>query len=560
VLHIQSQPLKVVTAQWIKQYLQGKRGLGPFSFSISPKPRIICGLRGAIVKIAVAPSSSSFNYAHSLATFGEDEMVTSLHKSISAEFQRVCAFLDTKMVRFCGVCGHSITAECNSCAIFSFYRHLSFLNVKIIRQIVQNEKQWTAEQLPVPASLLDVLSISEDSTAAASAVCSMFNSLNEKQLRNMVFVGHHSRPLTLSATHCSSFSNFIQSFGHDCLRLRPNIESNHQLHQSWGDILHCVLKNFCSAGNNDWIAAKVAFAYLPVFDIMTTGCPDALFRSIPLELKSVGSAEEIFSGSRKWLRQISVYQRSHAPESHRALLVVADRRSQNILAYEVSPCNVPQFDSYCEQQFAKRPALALYLDAIRPYCNASTIDSTRSSTLCEIFKEQKVIAKSVIAAHALLLQTDLEHHFSTATSFVSSHVPSAVQGNSEFANVGVTVPDFGRLFVCLGTLTRLFDVLKQEENRSSMEQSYTRALNLLMDSARASRDAAVVSFENGDLPAVFRSHKFIKSLASVLRHSAESTLGIQAMSPSCMQHRMNELNALAHMVVLQCPDQFQKTF
>ena len=530
------------------------------SFGIFGKPRIIYGLRGAVVKIAVPPScisssKSDRNIPRSFANLSEDELAVS-YQSISSEFQRLCAFVDSKRVRFCGKCGNSATSGCTACIIFGFYRQISFLSLEKIRLIVNDKKEWTVKQLAIPASLQDVLVVSDDSTAAASAVCTMLNSLNEAQLKTMLLFGHHTRPLSFTATDGSSITNFINSVGLDCVSLAPNIKS------SSGDILHRALHNFCSTEGNDWSPARAAPTHLPVFDMMTTGCPDALFRSLPLELKSVEGAEENFSGVRKWLRQISVYQRSHSPISHRALLVVANRSSRRICAYEVSPRNVPYFDNYCKTELAKRPELALYLDVIRPYCNASAAVGTRSSKLCQIFHEQKIMARSAMAAHAILLQTDIEEQFAKAAAFIPNvrkHgsvlviAPSSGHLNSEPAGVDIEVPDFGRTFLNLRTLAQLFDRLRQADNRTRMEQSYTKAVDLLMDSAHACRDAAVVSFQKGDLPAAFRSLKFIKSLAVTLRVSAGSTLDIEAMPQSSMQLRIDELDVLARPDFLESP-------
>jgi hypothetical protein len=289
-----------------------------------------------------------------------------LLKAITSEFQRLCAVVDSEMVRFCGFCGHQITTGCTMCTISSFYRQFSFLSEKTIKEIVNNRSRWAFEQLPIYPALQDVLFSSVDSVAAASGLCSMLNSVNEMQLRSVLCLGHHTRPLSFSASDCSSVSNFLHSFGLDSVSLRPNIK------RASGDILHQLLDNFCSSQNTEWRPARAAATHLPVFDLFATGCPDALFRSLPLELKSVETAEveetegvlALNRGSRKfppssaliwkWLRQISVYQRSHAPNSHRALLLIANRSSRRIGAYEVSPRNISVFDSYCLKSLAQR--------------------------------------------------------------------------------------------------------------------------------------------------------------------------------------------------------------
>jgi hypothetical protein len=542
-------------------------------FSVVGKPRIIYGLGGAIVKICAAAPTKSPSSHHPLPlllakTDEQGIAAAALHKSIISEFHRMCAFVDSEMVRFCGVCGHQIAPGCTSCTIFSFYRQMSFLSNKTIKQIVNNRSAWTLQQLPIYPSLQDVLMKSEDSDAAASAVCSMLNSMNEAQLSSMLVFGHHTRPLSFSATDCSSISNFLQSFGLDSISLRPNIK------RSSGDILHRVLHSFCSSGCPDWRSAHAAATHLPVFNVSATGSPDALFRSLPLELKSVESTEGGDTGEPscessvnqsprkfppsssvmwKWLRQISVYQRSHAPTSHRALLVIVNRSTRRIGAYEVSPRNILYFDSYCLKLLAQRPALALYLDAIRPYCNISTPGSVRSSKVCEIFSEQKLKARSAMSAHAMMLQRDINDHFSAASAFIvsvrtSGIVPESFAStpNPKLADLEVKVPDFGRAFINWRTLAQLFDKLQRVDNRVHMEQSYTKAVDLLMDTAHACHEAASVCFQKGDHAGVSRSMKCIKSLAGFLRNSAGSNFESTAIPQSILAHRINELIALTH--------------
>jgi hypothetical protein len=546
-------------------------------FSVVGKPRIVYGLGGAVVKICAAAPTKSLSGHHLLpllpAKVDEQGIAeTALQKYITSEFHRMCAFVDSEMVRFCGVCGHQIATGCTSCTIFSFYRQMSFLSNKTIKQIVSNRNVWTLQQLPIYPSLQDVLMRSDDSEAAAGAVCSMLNSTNAAQLSSMLFFGHHTRPLSFSATDCSSIANFIQSFGLDSISLRPNIK------QSSGDILHRVLHNHCSSGSPDWRSAHASATHLPIFDLSATGSPDALFRSLPLELKSVESSEagdiaesacelSAHQSSRKfppsssvmwkWLRQISLYQRSHAPTSHRALLVIVNRSSRRIGAYEVSPRNVIHFDSYCLKLLAQRPALALYLDAIRPYCSVSTPGIVRSSKVCEIFSEQKVKARSAMSAHAIMLQKDLEDHFSAASAFIaavrtSGLVPesfsstSAMISSSKFSDFDIKVPDFGRAFINWRSLAQLFDKLQLLDNRVHMEQSYTKAVDLVMDTAHACHEAAFVCFQKGDHAGVSRSMKCIKSLAGFLRNSAGSTFEIKAIPQSILAHRINELIDLTH--------------
>jgi hypothetical protein len=557
------------------------------SFTVVGKPRITYGLKGAIVNISAAatPNGSMLrilNLHHSIAD-AEDVLATSaFHNALILEFQRLCAVVDSEMVRFCGFCGHQVTRGCTSCTISSFYRQISFVSDKTIQQIVSNHNRWSIEQLPINPSLQDVLSISEDSIAAATAVCSMLNSVDEKQLRSMLCFGHHSRPLTFSASDCSSISNFLHSFGLDSVNLRPNVK------RASGDILHQLLHSFCSSEHRDWRSARASTAHLPCFDLFATGCPDALFRSLPLEFKSVATAEDDKSeiiesvvsvlnrGPRKfppssaviwkWLRQISVYQRSHAPDSHRALLLIANRSSRRIGAYEVSPRNISFFDSYCLKLLAQRPALSLYLDAIRPYCKASHLLEQRSSSLCEIFAAQKKAARYAMIAHAELLQIEVQNHFSTTHAFISairqaSSLPenillaSAPNSDTKFSDVRIKVPDFSRAFVNWRTLTQLLDKLHQplSENSLHMEESYAKNVDLLMQSARACHKAACVRLKRQDHPAVSGLLKFIKSLATILRNSGGPGHDIRVMSRTGLEELVNELIVMTHSDILELP-------
>lgn len=469
------------------------------------------------------------------------------------------------------------------CTISSFYRQLSFLSDKTIKEIVNNRSHWAYEQLPIYPALQDVLFSSEDSVAAASGLCSMLNSVNEMQLRSVLCLGHHTRPLSFSASDCSSVSNFLHSFGLDSVSLRPNIK------RASGDILHQLLDNFCSSQNAEWRPARAAATHLPVFDLFATGCPDALFRSLPLELKSVETAEveetegvlALNRGSRKfppssaviwkWLRQISVYQRSHAPNSHRALLLIANRSSRRIGAYEVSPRNISVFDSYCLKVLAQRPALAFYIDAIRPYCKTSAL-VVRSSHICEIFAEQKKAARSAMRAHADWLQIDLDCHVSTANAFIAEvqksgsflgpvWSASSLNSSPKLSDAQIKVPDFGRAFVNLRTLTQLFDKLQLAENSLQMEECYGKNVDLLMESARAIHKAACASCmgpAQQDHAAVSSALKFIKSLATILRNSVGPWQDIRTMPRSSIEQRVNELIDMAHLDIVQPPSESER--
>jgi hypothetical protein len=543
-------------------------------FSVVGKPRIIYGLSGAIVKLSAAAQMNSSLSSHQIVSRTAHEDAATLHKNMISEFQRMCGSVDSEMIRFCGFCGHQITTGCSACTVSSFHRRVSYLSDKTIKHFVSDRRPWTVEQLPIFPVLQGVLFHSEDSNDAAYAICSMLNSVHETQLRSLLFFGHHTRPLSFSASDCSSVSNFMNSFGIDSVSLQPNIKS------SSGDILHRLLHNFCSSAGNDWRSASASSAHLPVFDLSASGSPDALFRSIPLELKSVDNTEKdcrilgdlgalsecrslrkfppSSSALWKWLRQISVYQRSHSLKSHRALLVIVDRGGRRIGAYEVSPQNISYFDSYCLKQLARRPALALYLDAIRPYCNSSLPGSTRSSSVCEIFSEQKKATKSAMSAHAELLQKDLEEHFTAANAFILAirklgTVPetfapaSFLDLNSNSPDIDMKVPDFERSFVNWRMLAQLFNRLQRVDDHLRMEKMYAEAVDVLMQSARACHEAALISYQKGDRVAASRCLKFIKSLLVLLRKSpASSKLEIQAMSVTGIAPRIEELTALAH--------------
>ncbi len=543
-----------------------------------------------MVKISAAAATSASHSSHTnpphLASYTEEVLdASTFHKAIISDFQRLCAAVDSEMVRFCGFCGHQVTRGCTSCTISSFYRQISFVSDKTIKQIVNNHRHWSTEQLPIYPSLQDVLFTSEDSRAAATAVCSMLNSVNETQLRSILCFGHHTRPMSFSASDCSSISNFLQSFGLDSVSLRPNLK------RASGDILHQLLNSFCSSEQSEWRSPRACAAHLPVFDVFATGCPDALFRSLPLELKSVETAEDedaestetslaLNRGPRKfppssaviwkWLRQISVYQRSHAPHSHRALLLIANRCNRRIGAYEVSPRNISIFDTYCLKLLAQRPALTLYFDAIRPYCKASSLVGVKGSNLCEIFAEQKRAARHAMVAHAELLKIEVDNHFSTASTFIaavrqigslpeSSLSASFLNSNLTVSDVQINVPDFGRAFVNWRTLAQLSEKLNVAKNNFQIEETYTKNVDILMESARACHEAAYESFKKQDHSTVSNLLKVIKSLSTILKNSVGPGQEIKEMlRSSSIEERVNELVVMTHSDFLQLPSSTER--
>lgn len=205
----------------------------------------------------------------------------------------------------------------------------------------EGEEDWS-----LPESMDELLKETPNSQEVETALLKYLHGMETEDIEKNTVLGYSSQPWSLCASDMKDHKTMME-----CFSLQANVShgSAGSGPAAMGNIFHAILDD-AAACSEDGEAPRLGDAWSTAEDdvidvkdigLKIHGCGDAVFKGMPVELKTISSLKMLkdVQKVRGWLNQVAVYQcQSTTP----AILIIIGRDTFELKAYEVELSNIDE--------------------------------------------------------------------------------------------------------------------------------------------------------------------------------------------------------------------------
>jgi len=321
----------------------------------------------------------------------------------------------------CVLCGQRTTPSLRCCKGEAFAVKRDFPSKQLTDHCLQSARRWTTSDelgAKVDRCGQQLLSFTTRSAEVERDLVNLFRSVCAADMKDLELSGHCTRPWAAHASDMTDAKSMTELFGLESQRMRF---SSKDMKAAVGGVLHGLLDQACAHGSaaaamsDGWTEAvsHVVTVDEAGVNIRVSGTSDALFRGIPVELKTISTKKGgslTSSKVGKWLTQLAVYQYAHPDRS--AVLVVVCRDTCTLKAFEVSPENTERANRIWRGIMRQDSMLPECFALSRPYMDA--LQHFPKSGDRKLFLGVGTQAKDLLRRHAERLLGECIHAVETS--------------------------------------------------------------------------------------------------------------------------------------------------
>jgi hypothetical protein len=252
-----------------------------------------------------------------------------------------------------------------------------------VTDFLNNKAEWKVgeageeEEWSLPEGMEELLTETPNSQEVEVAMLTYLHNMQREDIEENTVQGYSSQPWSLCASDMKDHKTMLE-----CFSLHANVShgSAGAGSAAVGNIFHAILDDAAAAVASEgatgssklgdhWSSAEDSVIDVKDIGLKIHGCSDALFKGMPVELKTVSNLKMLkdVQKVRGWLNQVAVYQ---CADTTAAILLIIARDTFELKAYEVNVSNIAQAVTLWQEIFESDPFLRSLMVKSNEYSKA----------------------------------------------------------------------------------------------------------------------------------------------------------------------------------------------